>query len=111
FATPLPLLLLGWCIVGAGVALVAPQIYGLAGQNGGGRTLSVVVTTGYTAMLISPGVMGSLVHHFGIQDALLFPLVLGICLSALSIVMPAGRGAEPVDAGDVGATCEDHRHG
>ncbi len=90
-ATPMPLLLVGWCVVGAGVALVAPQIYGLAGQNGGGRSLSVVVTTGYTAMLVGPGVMGALVHRFGVQDALLFPLVLGVILSALSVVMPTER--------------------
>ncbi|TWP35569.1 MFS transporter [Leekyejoonella antrihumi] len=89
----MPLLLLGWCIVGAGVALVAPQIYGLAGQAGGGRTLSVVVTTGYTAFLVGPGIMGALVHRFGVQDALLFPLVLGVCLSGMSVIMPNERHA------------------
>lgn len=95
-AHPLPLLLVGWCIVGAGVALIAPQIYGLAGQAGGGRTLSVVVTTGYAAFLVGPGLMGTLVHRFGVQDALIFPLVLGISLSAMSLVMPTERDLAPV---------------
>lgn len=44
----LPLLLLGWALIGAGMALVAPQIYGLAGLLGGGRTMSRVVTCGAT---------------------------------------------------------------
>ena len=37
FFSGLPLILTGWCLVGLGVGLVAPQIYGLAGHIGGGR--------------------------------------------------------------------------
>lgn len=93
----MPLVLLGWCVVGAGVALIAPQIYGLAGHTGGGRALSVVVTTGYVAFLVGPGVMGSLVSHIGIQQALWFPLSLAAVLSVLAIVMPAGPPVRPAD--------------
>ncbi|NHN54393.1 MFS transporter [Calidifontibacter sp. DB0510] len=90
-AKPLPVLLLGWCVVGAGVALIAPQIYGLAGMAGGGRTLSIVVTTGYATSLIGPGAMGALVHEFGIQRALVLPLLAAVALSAMSLVMPTEK--------------------
>ena len=39
FFSGLPLILAGWCLVGLGVGLVAPQIYGLAGHIGAGRGL------------------------------------------------------------------------
>ena len=36
FTSALPVILVGWCLVGLGVGLLAPQIYGLAGHIGGG---------------------------------------------------------------------------
>ncbi len=90
----LGVLLVGWGLVGAGMALVAPQIYGLAGMLGGGRGLSLVVTFGYAVSLIGPGVMGLLVHHTGIQQAMLMPLVAACVVAALSLVMPTGRAEE-----------------
>ncbi|MBD2759186.1 MFS transporter [Yimella sp. cx-573] len=82
------MLLLGWALVGTGMALVAPQIYGLAGLAGGGRTLSLVVTFGYATTLVGPGLMGLLVHDFGVQDAMILPLVAACGVSMLSWVMP-----------------------
>lgn len=87
-ASPLWLLLTGWAVVGLGMGLVAPQVYGLAGNLAGGRGLSVVVTMGYAAGLMGPGVIGTLVHVGGIATALLVPLVLAVLLSALSFQMP-----------------------
>lgn len=92
-ASPLWLLLVGWGVVGLGMGLVAPQIYGLAGNLAGGRGLSVVVSMGYAAGLLGPGVIGTLVHAFGIADALIAPLLLAGLLSGLSVVMPEVRRA------------------
>lgn len=91
--TPLAVLLFAWGLVGAGMALVAPQIYGLAGQLGGGRGLSVVVTFGYACTLVGPGVMGILVHEVGVAHAMILPLVGACVVSALSWVMPSGGRA------------------
>lgn len=93
-ASPLWLLLIGWGVVGLGMGLVAPQIYGLAGNLAGGRGLSVVVSMGYAAGLLGPGVIGTLVHAFGIAHALIAPLLLALLLSGLSVVMPEVRRAE-----------------
>lgn len=88
FIDPLPLLLIGWALVGLGVGLVAPQVYAVAGHVGGGRMLAIVVTFGYAAFLVGPAIIGQLVEHFGVQHAMILPLVLSACLVAVSAVLP-----------------------
>ena len=72
----LPVLLVGWALVGLGVGMIAPQVYAVAGHVGGGRVLAVVVTFGYAAFLAGPAVVGFLVDHLGIHHAMAVPAVL-----------------------------------
>jgi MFS family permease len=88
FTHPLPLLLIGWSLVGLGLGLVAPQVYAVAGHVGGGRMLAVVVTFGYAAFLVGPAIIGQLVDHFGVQRAMILPLVLSACLVVVSPALP-----------------------
>ena len=81
---PLPVLLMGWALVGLGVGMIAPQVYAVAGHAGGGRMLAIVVTFGYGAFLIGPAIIGALSRQIGIGDAMAFPLVLTVVLVALS---------------------------
>ncbi len=83
-ARPLWLVLLCWLVVGFGVGLVAPQIYAVAGHLGGGRVLAVVTGFGYTAFLAGPALIGFASHAFGIQRAMIIPLVTSLALSALA---------------------------
>lgn len=87
----LPLVLVGWGLVGLGVGMIAPQIYGTAGHLGGARVLTRVVTFGYAAFLAGPGIIGSLVSRFGVQQAMLLPLVLAGVLVVLVRWMPSVR--------------------
>jgi MFS family permease len=102
FGSGLAVILVGWCLVGLGVGLIAPQIYGLAGHVGGGRGLAVVVSFGYAAFLIGPAIIGFVVAHSNLQRAMLVPVVTAVGL----IVMSAKLPADPTDDA-VGATAKD----
>lgn len=88
FATPLGVILAGWCLVGLGVGMIAPQIYGLAGHLGGGRMLAVVTGFGYSAFLVGPAVIGVVAHATDLQRAMLVPLVSAVGLVVMSFRMP-----------------------
>ena len=102
FATPLPLLLTGWGLVGLGIGLIAPQVYAVAGHSFGPRGLATVVTFGYATFLAGPAITGSLIELFGIQHAMVLPAVLLLGLPFLASVMPdpaaAPRGQDPTPA-------------
>ena len=84
----LPLLLVGWALVGFGVGMIAPQVYASAGHIGGGRVLAVVVTFGYAAFLAGPAVVGFLVNHLGLHHAMIIPAVLCAGIVGLAATMP-----------------------
>jgi MFS family permease len=84
----LPLLLVGWALVGFGVGMIAPQVYAVAGHIGGGRVLAVVVTFGYAAFLIGPALVGFLVEQLGIHRTMAVPALLCVAIVALARTMP-----------------------
>jgi MFS family permease len=65
FVSGLPLLILGGGLVDFGLGMIAPQVYAVAGHIGRGRVLAVVVTFGYAAFLMGPGLMGFVVRQLG----------------------------------------------
>jgi MFS family permease len=84
----LPLLIVGWALVGFGVGMIAPQVYAIAGHLGGGRVLAVVVTMGYAAFLVGPAVIGFLVNQLGIHHAMAVPAVLCVGIVFLALTLP-----------------------
>ena len=84
----LPLLVLGWALVGFGVGMIAPQVYAVAGHIGGGRVLAVVVTFGYAAFLNGPDFVGFLVNQVGIHHAMAVPAILCAGIVGLASTMP-----------------------
>jgi MFS family permease len=84
----LPLLVVGWALVGFGVGMIAPQVYALSGHIGGGRALAVVVTFGYAAFLVGPAFIGFLVNLLGIHHTMAVPAFLCVGIIALASTMP-----------------------
>jgi MFS family permease len=95
FAGDLAAILVGWCLVGLGVGLIAPQIYGLAGHVGGGRGLAVVVSFGYAAFLVGPAIIGFVASQSSLQRAMLVPVVTAVGLVVLSSRMPGDPTETP----------------
>ncbi|MGV8908986.1 MAG: MFS transporter [Propionicimonas sp.] len=93
-ATGLPMLLVGWSLVGLGIGMIAPQVYAVAGHTAGGRGLAVVVTFGYATFLIAPALIGWLIGIVGIQQVMWVPAVLLSGLLIVARIMP-GRETEP----------------
>ncbi len=91
--------LVGWSLVGLGVGLIAPQIYGLAGHIGGARGLGVVVSFGYAAFLVGPALIGLVAAASDLQRAMLVPVVTAVGLIVMSARMPA----DPMDRTALGS--------
>ena len=94
FTSGLAVILVGWCLVGLGVGLLAPQIYGLAGHIGGARGLGFVVSFGYAAFLVGPALIGFVAANTDLQRAMLVPVVTAVGLIVLSARLPA----DPVES-------------
>ncbi|SNC73432.1 Fucose permease [Kytococcus aerolatus] len=80
--------LAGWLLVGAGVAVLAPLIYGMAGHLGGGRMLAVVAGAGYVTVLAGPALIGWAGHHWGMATAMFVPLCTALLVGALALTLP-----------------------
>ncbi len=96
FGSGLAVILVGWSLVGLGVGLVAPQIYGLAGHVGGGRALAIVVSFGYGAFLVGPALIGFVAAQSDLQRAMLVPVVTAVGLIVMSLRLPRETPARPL---------------
>lgn len=97
--------LLGWLLVGTGVAVLAPLIYGMAGHLGGGRMLAAVAGAGYLTFLAGPALIGWTSLHWGMGGAMVVPTTTALAVASLALALPrsAAEAATAEAGGDSAA--------
>lgn len=79
--------LIGFSLVGVGVAAVFPMTFGLAGNSkkySPGMAISIISTYGIIGMLIGPPLVGYLAHLLGLRYAFVLFIISGLMLIPLS---------------------------
>ncbi len=79
--------LIGFSLVGIGVAAVFPMTFGLAGKSkkySPGMAISIISTYGIMGMLIGPPLVGYLAHAIGLKYAFILFILSGLMLIPLS---------------------------
>jgi MFS family permease len=104
-ATTVPaLVMVGFLLVGVGLAAVAPVAFSVAGNmvpERAGSAVSVVTTIGYGGFLLGPPLVGGLAEAIGLRAALGVIAVAGAAVFALSLRLrePKARTATEGGAG------------
>lgn len=73
--------IIGFSLVGFGVAAIIPMIYALAGTSkkySPGMAVSIIATYGIIGMLLGPPIIGYLAHLFNLKIAFLLLLLCGL---------------------------------
>ncbi|MDG6107770.1 MFS transporter [Dactylosporangium aurantiacum] len=85
----------GFACLGAGMALIAPQVYSAAGDrnpDAAGRALARVVGLGYLGFLLGPVLIGAASRVAGLPGALAIPVLLSLFVAATATALrPTGR--------------------
>ncbi len=80
--TWIPIVLLGFCLVGAGFSVVFPLTLSAAGRvskQAAGTAIAAVATCGYVGFLVGPPVIGFVADALSLRIALGFVVVLSLC--------------------------------
>lgn len=78
---------IGFSLVGIGVAAIFPMTYGLAGNSkkySPGMAVSIIATYGIVGMLLGPPLLGYLAHLFNLQISFLMIMIAGLMLIPIS---------------------------
>jgi MFS family permease len=99
-ATPVPALAIaGFTVFGAGLSVVAPQVFAAGGRADPARPgsgLAKVVGLGYTGQTAGPAIIGLVADRIGLHLALFIPVALAAWIAvAAPVLARAGRPAGP----------------
>jgi len=93
----LPLVILGFGMVGLGCATVVPIVYSAVGRIKSipaSQGLGTVTIIGYVGFLLGPPIIGFLAQLFSLRTGFIVVLTLGIMISLLSRWVPEKRGSD-----------------
>ncbi|AWL09238.1 Membrane protein MosC [Aquirufa nivalisilvae] len=87
FFTQVPLLILGCFITGIGISTIVPMIYSQAGNTkdtSPAMAIAAVSTIAYVGFMLGPVVIGFLSEYYGLKQALILLIILGLLASGIS---------------------------
>jgi MFS family permease len=93
---------IGFGLLGLGLAPVVPITFSAAGNTGLGPTgvvLGRVVTIGYLGSIVGPVVIGAFADVVGLRAALLVPVALAVLVALLAGYASSAAGAKAMSAG------------
>lgn len=110
-----PLSLVGWAVLGAGLAGCVPQLFSAAGHvdpDAAGVNVARVAGLGYIGVLAGPAVIGPMTELVPLNLALLLPVVLCVIAAfaaralgdAIATPTQSAKSARPTAGSDDGAT-------
>ncbi len=100
FAPGIVASIIGFALVGCGLAVLVPVLFSIAGSLVGGEThaaIARVSTIAYFGLLAGPAFIGAVAHHASLTYALLIPaiLLIGVSVSAPLIRRVVKASAQP----------------
>ncbi|MFL5945134.1 MAG: MFS transporter [Gaiellaceae bacterium] len=88
--------LLGFVLAGAGLALSAPTLFGLAGRVAGegahGSAMSTVATMGYLGFVVGPPLIGAVSGASSLRGGFVFLCAMAVALAACAPLLRESRG-------------------
>ncbi|MHA8102053.1 MFS transporter [Aquirufa nivalisilvae] len=87
FFTQVPLLIFGCFITGLGISTIVPMIYSQAGNTkdtSPAMAIAAVSTIAYVGFMLGPVVIGFLSEYYGLKQALILLIILGLLASGIS---------------------------
>lgn len=79
---------LGWILVGTGVGVLAPQVYGAAGLILGARGVAWSISAGYAGIVAGPVLVTAVAEVAGLSRAMVVPALAMALLAALATRLP-----------------------
>ncbi|WP_205844051.1 MFS transporter [Nakamurella deserti] len=101
-----PVALLGFLLVGFGLANVFPVALAAAGSLGGPQGVALAATVGYTGLLGGPPLVGVVAEHLGLPVALTAVALFIACIALLALTvrtLSAGAGTPVLADGPAGS--------
>jgi MFS family permease len=91
-----PAALVGFALLGLGLAPIVPTVFSAAGNlAGGARALGWVVTMSYVGSVLGPAAIGFLAHTVGLRAGLAIPAALALVAAVLAPFARTAAGPEP----------------
>ena len=99
-----PAALAGLALAGAGIAVVAPALYGRAGRSVGdaqrGAAIARLTVFGYTGFVVGPALIGFLAQGFGLRFGLAVLAILAVGLAVAGAYLLRGPDKADLEEGE-----------